>query len=168
MAPLKVRKPGAVMFDLVATATKSFFIDQVLFPYIKINAKTYMENNWDNDVLQHDIKLLREASKKDKSAPQVADASADADTIRKSVVVYVSKALDELKDNEALTQFRFHVLFDGYAKGNIETPIYTDVAIQIRHWAVDDAIKLYIFSNGWKEATKRYLQKTNHGKFSKI
>ena len=48
MAPLKVRKPAAIMFDVVATTTKSFFIDQVIFPYIKKNAKTYLENNWSN------------------------------------------------------------------------------------------------------------------------
>ena len=156
MAPLKVRKPTAIMFDIVATATKSFFIDQVLFPYIKKNSKAYLAANWENSVIQHDVMLLREAAKKDKSSVKIADASADADTIQRSVCEYVSKALDELKDNEALTQFRFHILFDGYANGHIETPVYTDVAIQIHNWAVDEKIKLYVFSNGWKEATKRY------------
>ena len=92
--------------------------------------------------------LLREAAKKEKSPLQIADASKDTDIIQQSICEYVNKAVDELKDNEALTQFRFHILFDGYAKGLLETPVYTDVAIQIHHWAVDDKIKLHVFSNG--------------------
>lgn len=162
MPCLKVRKPSALLFDMISTATKSYFIDQILFPYIKLNAKTYLENYWSNPVLQHDVKLLREAAKKDKFKMTIPE-DGDPEDIQKAIVEYVSDALDKLTDNEALTQFKFHVLFDGYAKDRLETPVYTDVAIAIRHWAVDDGIKLFVVSNGWKEAAKRYLQKTNHG-----
>ncbi|KAH9403770.1 Enolase-phosphatase E1 [Tyrophagus putrescentiae] len=71
--------------------------------------------------------------------------------------------IDHKKDNEGMTLFRFHVIFDGYAKNRLETPLYTDVAVQMHHWVVEDKVKLYLFSNGWKEATKRYLEKTSKG-----
>lgn len=58
---------------------------------------------------------------------------------------------------------RFHVWFDGYDKNRLETPIYSDVAIQIQKWRCDMQILLYVFSNGWAEANKRFLAKTNHG-----
>lgn len=164
MAPLKVHKPAAVIFDLVATATKSFFIDQILLPYIKKNAKQYLIDNWKNEVLQHDVSLLRNASKKDESAPKVAEeSSGDAKTVQESVLKYVFHCLDNKKDNEGMTLFRFHVIFDGYEKNRLETPLYTDVAVQMHHWVVEDNVKLYLFSNGWKEATKRYLEKTSKG-----
>ena len=159
MAPLKLRKPSAILFDIIGTATKSYFIDQILFPYIRQNCKVYLENNWDNSILQNDITLLREQAKKDQF--KIPGSNESDDAIQNAVVEYVNRSLE--LDNEALTQFKFHMLFDGYAKNRIETPLYTDVAIAIRHWAIDDHIQLFVFSNGWCEATKRYLQKTNHG-----
>lgn len=53
--------------------------------------------------------------------------------------------------------------FDGYKRGKLETPVYSDVAIQIKRWRCDFGIKLYVFSNGWTEATKRFMAKTSHG-----
>lgn len=53
--------------------------------------------------------------------------------------------------------------FDGYQKNRLETPVYSDVAIQIQKWRCDQEIKLYVLSNGWAEASKRFLTKTNHG-----
>ena len=163
LAPLKVRKPAAVLFDLVATATKSFFIDQVLFPYIKQNAKQYLVENWDNEVVQNDVTLLRKAAAADKGAPKIAPTEEGAEAVQATAVLYIDHCLEQKKDNEGMTLLRFHVLFDGYARGRLETPLYTDVAIQMHHWAVEDKVKLYLFSNGWKEATKRYLAKTNQG-----
>lgn len=53
--------------------------------------------------------------------------------------------------------------FDGYKRQRIETPVYSDVAIQIQKWRCDLEIKLCVLSNGWAEATKRFLSRTNHG-----
>lgn len=55
--------------------------------------------------------------------------------------------------------------FDGYKRQRIETPVYSDVAIQIQKWRCDQEIKLFVFSNGWAEATKRFMSQTNHGMY---
>lgn len=140
MAPLKVRKPAAVMFDLITTTTKSHFMDQILFPYIRKNCKSYLVNNWANDVIQADVTLLRKAAAADKNAPPIEGPSAEASKQQISVSRYVIYALDNMKDSEGMTQFRFHVIFDGYAKGHLVTPLYGDVALQIHHWTVEDKV----------------------------
>ena len=33
----------------------------------------------------------------------------------------------------------------------------------LQKWRCDQHIKLFVFNNGWTEATKRFLSKTNHG-----
>ena len=45
----------------------------------------------------------------------------------------------------------------------METHVYSDVAIQLQKWRCDLQIRLFVFSNGWTEATRRFLTKTNHG-----
>ena len=37
------------------------------------------------------------------------------------------------------------------------------MAIQLQKWRNDEGVKLHVFSNGWAEATKRFLARTNHG-----
>lgn len=142
MAPLKVRKPAAVMFDLITTTTKSFFMDQMLFPYIRKNCKSYLVNNWSNEVLQADVTLLRKAAAADKGAPPIDPPTAEASAQQTSTSRYIIYALDNLKDSEGMTQFRFHIIFDGYNKGHLETPLYGDVALQIHHWTVEDKVRI--------------------------
>ncbi len=107
MAPLKVRKPAAILFDLITTTTKSFFMDQMLFPYIRKNCKSYLVNNWANEVIQADVTLLRKASLKDPKAPQIPEQSktADAAAVQTATSRYVIYALDHLIDNEGMIRF---------------------------------------------------------------
>ncbi|UXI21810.1 hypothetical protein NH340_JMT07753 [Sarcoptes scabiei] len=162
MGPIKVKKPQAILFDLSGTATKSYFTDKILFPYIKHNCSTYLFNNWDNQILQKDITRLREQSKKDEG-PKIFGPECDREEIERSICQYVFKCLNELRENDAINIFRLHMWFDGYNRNKIETPVYSDVAIQIKHWRITQNIKLYVLSNGWVEATKRFMAKTNHG-----
>lgn len=105
MAPIKVKKPEAIFFDLSGTATKSYFTDKILFPYIKQNCLTFLQNNWDNQVLQRDVERLREQSKND--GPLIANFNSDRSEIQDSICKYVCQSLDELRDNDAINIFRF-------------------------------------------------------------
>lgn len=106
MGPQKVKKPQAILFDLSGTATKSYFIDKILFPYIRMNCSTYLSNNWDNEVLQRDVTRLREQSKKD-NGPEIKDAGDDKSAVQESVCNYVLKCLDDLRQNDAIDIFRY-------------------------------------------------------------
>lgn len=53
--------------------------------------------------------------------------------------------------------------FNAYDNDKLETPVYSDVAIQIQKWRCAQEIQLFVLSNGWSEATRRFLSKTNHG-----
>ena len=85
--------------DIVATVTKSNFIDRVLFPYIRSNIDVYLSNNWHKPVLQRDVKRLAEQSNSD-GGPKVDPM------VRKSVADYVVRCQDEVRDNEAIRIFR--------------------------------------------------------------
>lgn len=53
--------------------------------------------------------------------------------------------------------------FDAYQKGLLVTPIYSDVAIQMKRWRCDYDIKLFVVSHGWAEANKVFMSRTNQG-----
>lgn len=58
---------------------------------------------------------------------------------------------------------RFHVWFDGYERAILTTPVYSDVAIQMKNWRCEHGIRLYVTSSGWAEASRVFLSRTNQG-----
>lgn len=164
---LTVRKPKAILFDIIGTVTKTGFVDKVLFSYVRSNLDTYLNNNWSKKVLMRDIDLLRAEALQD-GGPAIIRPSESPDRIRRSVVDYISKCMDENRDNEAIRIFRFHMIFDGYNRGHLQTSVYSDVAIGLGNWSTKENIKLYVYSNGWKYCMKKFLEKTNHANLALV
>ncbi|KAI2810444.1 hypothetical protein RDWZM_002579 [Blomia tropicalis] len=162
MVQLQVKRPRALLFDISGTVAKTSFIDKVLFPYITNYAETYFNENWDNDTTRQDLDALRAVSQSDPEAPQIASGLSRDEEID-ATVKFIRFYMEHQKECKALTLFRFRMWFDGYKRDRLNTPVYSDVAIQLQHWRSDQGIKLFVVSNGWSEATKRFLQKTSHG-----
>lgn len=163
MVQLQVKKPRAILFDISGTVAKSSFIDKVLMPYIKEFIRMYLEENYEQRNVRTDIENLRVQASRDDAAPKIPGPEAGRANLINATVAYVNYCADNKMENKAITLLRFHMWFDGYKRQRLETPVYSDVAIQIQKWRCDQEIKLFVFSNGWAEATKRFLSRTNHG-----
>ncbi|KAH9419036.1 Enolase-phosphatase E1 [Dermatophagoides pteronyssinus] len=127
-----------------------------------------MRENWNSKQVRMDLEQMKAEAESDPMAPKIQldpneSATTNMDSDIESAFEYVRYCLDTHNENKAITLLRFHMWFDGYSKNRLETPVYSDVAIQIQKWRCDQDIKLYVFSNGWAEATRRFLMKTNHG-----
>lgn len=171
---LLVKRPQALLFDFVATVTKSSFIDKVLLPYIPNNIMNFLEENWNSKTIQEDINNLRKEAMNmnNPSVPQIPEMvdEGDRSKVIDAVAAYVRYCSDTNKQkNEinivgnAMIVLRFHMWFDGLKRGRLQTPIYSDVNSQLKKWHDEKGTKLYVVSNGWADATKRFLTKTNHG-----
>ncbi|KAH9394677.1 Enolase-phosphatase E1 [Tyrophagus putrescentiae] len=143
MSQLKVRKPKVILFDIIGTVIKEGWIDKVLFPYIVSTVDDYLAENWGDPVLVRDVELLRAQSQLD-AGPAIVQPGQSVDRIRNSVADYVVRCLEDTRESEAIRIFR-------------------DVARCLGNWAQRDCIDLYVFSNGWSYAMKKFLKKTNYG-----
>lgn len=162
MSQLKVRKPKVILFDIIGTVIKEGWIDKVLFPYIVSTVDDYLAENWGDPVLMRDVELLRAQSQLD-AGPAIVQPGQSVDRIRNSVADYVVRCLEDTRESEAIRIFRFHMLFDGFNSDKLTTHVYSDVARCLGNWAQRDCIDLYVFSNGWSYAMKKFLKKTNYG-----
>lgn len=161
MVHLQVRKPNAILFDISGTVAKSSFIEKVLYPYISSNIRTYLEQNWDSESVRQDMAQLRLASAQNPNAPQIGEL--DREDAITTTVDYVAYCMEHKMESNALTLLRFHMWFEGYRQGSLQTPVYSDAAIQLQKWHCQDSLSLYVVSNGWSQATARFLEHTNHG-----
>lgn len=113
MSLLTVRKPKAILFDVVCTVTKSSWLEKVVFPFYRKNVLAYLQRNWGNRVLMRDIDLLREQSAREDggayklggSSLRVAPANVSPERIRQTVSEYVLHCLDTMVNHEAIRIF---------------------------------------------------------------
>jgi enolase-phosphatase E1 len=161
MPNLTVKEPKAIILDFIGTAVKIGFIEKILITYLKQNVTKYLEENWKDKNVQKDVEKLRKEAAKDGSL-KIVGPEAPVPEQQQSVANYVLAMTETKKESSGIQMFRFNVWFDGYRKKKITTPIYSDVAIQIKKWK-DLGIKVYVLSNGWKAANKKFLSQTSHG-----
>ncbi|KAI2801769.1 hypothetical protein RDWZM_000756 [Blomia tropicalis] len=161
MPQIRLRKPKAILFDINGTATYTSFTDRFLANFARRAVKSFLSINFNNEQIQRDIAMIRIDAKSNQGWPQVAAEGQEA--IIADVEAIMNHCLDNDVDCLGLAQLRFHIWFEAYQKGQITTSIYSDVAIQMKRWRCDYNIKLYVCSQGWSEANKVFLSRTNQG-----
>lgn len=163
-AGVSVRRPRAIVFDILGTASKSGFLEKVLFPFLKINLDNYVNTHWTKKEfvkLYHRIlEQSVEFQKKEASTPLVLPH--DSGQAKTSLLDFINFVTDNGINAPSVTELRFKVWFEGYQQSKLRTPIYSDVPNRIRTWFAE-GIKFYVFSNTWIEAQKALLRNTNHG-----
>lgn len=148
--------------------TQGTFISALLAPYFQKNHKAYLEENIDQPKMHDVIDKLRTSAERDAGAPKIAASEVDKVELIKSVATYVDYCLDGKKENKPLVLFRFLVWFDGFDRDILSTPVYQDVATQVKKWRLTLGLKLYVLSNGWNMATQKFLEKTTQGNLSSL
>ena len=164
---LLVKKPKVLLFDVVSTVTKTSFIDKVLLPYVSSHIKQFLEENWDSKSVQADIDNLRWQAKQEPGAPQIP-INAERDALIDATMAFVKYCVDKNNESQAIILLRLHMWFDGYKRDRLETPVYSDSACKLKKWHFEQNIKLYVLSNGWNQASKRFLSRTNHGDLNEL
>ena len=162
----RLKKPKAVLMDVSGTLTQGTFIPIILVPYFQKNYRAYLEENIDKPRCKDVINKMRTSAEIDKSSPKILPEGTDNAALIGSVCNYVDYCLYNNKENKPFVVFRFMVWFDGYERNLITTPVYSDVAIQIQKWRLSQDIQLYVLSNGWSYATRKFLEKTSQGNLS--
>lgn len=137
MVQVTMKKPAAVIFDFSGTAARESFVEKQLMPYFKVAYKAYFEANWSKPECQEDVKALSVVANRDSGAPKIDTSAPKSDQIS-SLAKYVEYCGEKKKESsKAFVMYRFHVWFDGYERGKIQTPVFSDVAVLLQKWHMD-------------------------------
>ena len=166
---IQARRPKAIVFDILGTASKSGFLERILFPFLKVNLESYINQHWN---VKEFVKLFKkiqdqsiEFNKQEPSTPIVL--AHETSQAKASLMNFINFVTDNGVNSTAITQLRFKVWFEGYQQAKLKTPIYADVPNRIKIWFAE-GIKFYVFSNTWVEAQKALLRNTNHGDLTNL
>lgn len=167
--PVIIRRPRAIVFDILGTASKSGFLERILFPFLKINLDNYISTHWGRKEFKTLYKRILDQSlefhKQEPSTPIVL--AYELPNSRASLINFINFVTENGINSTAVTSLRFKVWFEGYQQSKLRTPIYSDVPNQMKKWFAE-GIKFYVFSNTWVEAQKALLRNTNHGDLTNL
>lgn len=166
---VQVRRPKVIVFDILGTASKSGFLEKILFPYLKMNLDNYINSNWHNPEFMHIYKQIVTQSnefKLQEASTPVVKPHDDADA-KISLMNFINFVNENSINAPSVTRLRFKVWFEGYQQSKIRTPIYSDVPDRMKKW-FSEGVKFNVFSNTWIEAQKALLRNTNHGDLTNL
>lgn len=164
-----VRRPRVIVFDILGTASKSGFLERILFPYLRINLEPYLNTHWGRkDFLKLYKRIQDQSVELASSSPGVPQVlQHDRPDAKQSLIQFINYVTDQSIPSAPVTQLRFKVWFEGYQSMRLRTPIYSDVPARMRAWFAE-GIKFNVFSNTWVEAQRALLKNTNHGDLTNL
>ena len=160
----------AVLLDIEGTTTPISFVRDVLFPFVRKNIESYLEDNWSSDLVKDDVEALREQSKKDqedkellvKEVPALTTSYEEKEQCLKEVLACVKWQMDNDRKTTALKQLQGHIWKTAYSLGDLKGEIYSDVVPALENWK-NGGIQIYIYSSGSVEAQKLLFGHSDRG-----
>jgi len=153
-----------VLLDIEGTITPIEFVHDVLFPYARTHAKSYLTSHFDAPEVQADIGKLREEHEIDQQQgldpPKLCDGSRDEQI--NAVVSYVDWLIDRDRKSTGLKSLQGKIWEEGYADGALRAPLYPDVMSACERWG-RAGLRMAIFSSGSVAAQKLLIAHTDAG-----
>lgn len=168
MTVVKMKKPKAILFDVSDVAMKPFFVEKTLQPYFQANIKSYLEENWAKASTQDDIEAIRSEKPLFEGVPSFPPKGAEKEEVISYLCKYVALCAETKLESKGYTLLKLHVWCAAYAKGDIETSVLSDVAVQIQKFRLEQQIRIFGVFKGYAEMARRFLTHTNHGDLNQL
>lgn len=152
-----VKDVNIIMLDIEGTTTSISFVKEELFPYVRRELKTFLEETWDSEETQKDVDALRRQIDEDVSAGQAGSQRLPAGGEREDLVPVLVKNVMAMMDADRkvspLKTLQGHMWRHAYHKGIISGHVYEDVPGALKSWK-SQGKTLVVYSSGSVEAQK--------------
>ncbi|XP_064118932.1 enolase-phosphatase E1-like [Macrobrachium nipponense] len=147
-----------IMLDIEGTTTSISFVKEELFPYVRREVESYLQDTWDDPQTQQDVKDLIEQIDKDvENGVQGMAACPGADAPRSEVISALVSGVHAMMDADRkvgpLKALQGHMWRRAYADGTVKGHVYEDVLDALKEWK-GEGKDIVIYSSGSVEAQK--------------
>ncbi|MFQ5720090.1 MAG: acireductone synthase [Acidobacteriota bacterium] len=156
--------PSAYLLDVEGTTTPLTFVTDVLFPYARRHAETYLSGLDDGPLLDEIVAAFRDdhADEVRHGEDPPAWHDGDAATRRASVRAHLEWLMDEDRKSTALKMLQGRIWAAGYHDGSLVGEVHDDVPPALSRWSTR-GVRVAIFSSGSVLAQKLLFAHTRHG-----
>ena len=144
--------PKTILLDIEGTTSSISFVYDVMFPYVRENLESFLNENWSREDVQACLPLLKDdlAANDDWPADQA------------DVVSGVIKLMDDDVKATGLKQLQGLIWHDGFTSGTLVAHLFDDVADAIRSWHAE-GVDIRIYSSGSIAAQRLFFGHTVAG-----
>ncbi|XP_071725896.1 probable bifunctional methylthioribulose-1-phosphate dehydratase/enolase-phosphatase E1 1 [Rutidosis leptorrhynchoides] len=156
-----------IVLDIEGTTTPISFVTDVLFPYARDNVRRHLEETFDTDATQDDIKLLRSQVQDDlqngvAGAVPIPSDDAGKQEVIAALVANVEGMIKSDRKITSLKQLQGHIWCTGFEKSELKGVVFDDVPGSLEKWHAS-GVKVYIYSSGSRLAQRLVFGYTDHG-----
>lgn len=153
-----------ILLDIEGTITPIAFVHDVLFPYARAQAKSFLTAHFDLPAVLADLARLRAEHALDDeqglTPPKLREGSHDEQI--DSILTYVQWLMDRDRKSTGLKSLQGKIWEAGYADGTLRAPLYPDVWPACERWR-RAGLRMAIFSSGSVAAQKLLMAHTDAG-----
>lgn len=160
---------AAILLDIEGTTTPIAFVHDVLFPFARARAGSFLTAHWDSADVAADIALLRAEHAADfaqgLTPPSLTDSSRE--TAIESITNYAHWLIDQDRKSTGLKSLQGKIWKRGYQDGTLKAPVFADVPPALERWQ-HEGLKVGIFSSGSVLAQKLLFAHAESGDLSRF
>ncbi|XP_068247743.1 enolase-phosphatase E1 [Palaemon carinicauda] len=115
-----------IMLDIEGTTTSISFVKEELFPYVRRQVESYLQDTWDDPQTQQDVKALVDQIRKDNEAgvPDSPPCPTEEESTRSEVIPTLVSAVHAMMDADRkigpLKTLQGHMWRKAYSDGTVQ------------------------------------------------
>ncbi len=152
---------SAVLLDIEGTLSPVSFVYDVLFPFARENARSFLEKNWDSPALLPACDLLAKDAGFSDSYVWLNGLDRVQDMIDR-VMSEVNKLMDADSKSRGLKELQGLIWADGYEAGKLQSKLFDDIPQALACWKASKHL-IAIYSSGSSTAQRVFFQYTEFG-----
>lgn len=154
----------AVILDIEGTCSAKSYVSDVLFPFAKENARSYLERCWDDqNTLEACDQIAREAGKSS-SYDWLCGYEKRSDQIN-AVLDEVSRLMDEKKSSKGLKELQGFIWAEAYSSGLLCSQVFVDIPQALACWRAGK-VTMAIYDSAISTAQRVFFKHTEFGDLS--
>ena len=148
-----------ILLDIEGTTSSISFVYDVMFPFVRKNLDSFLNEHWNSESVQACLPLLADELGQDSVSSWLSD---DAELAKKNVAQGVIQLMDNDVKSTGLKKLQGAIWKAGFESGEMVAHLYEDVAPAIKDWN-DAGIDVRIYSSGSIQAQKLFFGHTLAG-----
>ncbi len=153
----------SVLLDIEGTVSPVAFVFDVMFPYARDHAGSFLFTNWTDEATRRAVEAMAIDYGFKNSSDWFGSESAFSEAARQKVVM---RSVYHLMDNDAkltgLKSLQGLIWRKGFETGQLVSELFPDVVPRLRTWKAC-GLDLYIYSSGSITAQKLFFGHTGNG-----
>lgn len=113
----------AVILDIEGTTTPISFVADVMFPFVRKNLESYLNEHWGDEELNNDIDALRSLAESDVNEGMdvslIPPLDEGKETVIDAIMKNVFQQMDSDRKTTALKQLQGHIWKNGFESGSL-------------------------------------------------